>query len=485
MSDFSQLDATAQADLVAKRQVSPSELVEAAIADLESLDPRLGALVHPALERARDRAKAPDLPPGPFRGVPFSMKDLGGSEAGEPYTAGMQALKDAGYKETRDSYLTRKLCDAGLVSLGRTNTPELGLLPVSEPDAFFPTRNPWNLEHSAGGSSGGSAAAVAAGIVAAAHASDGGGSIRGPASMSGLVGLKPTRGRNSFGPALGERWGGFSCEFCVTRSVRDSAALLDVTAGAMPGDPYTAPPPGRSFLEEVGADPGRLKIGVMRDAPRDLALDPECLAAVDASAKQLEALGHIVEEARPEALEDPACVANYVLTVACSTARALDSFGAALGRALGPGDVEPLTWGLAERGRTVTAPEYLAAQEFIHAFSRRVAEFWEQGFDLLLSPTQAAPPPRVGTIRSTPDAPFEAFVRAAPYGVFTLPFNLTGQPAISLPLYWTAGAGDFPAGLPVGSQLVAASAREDILLRVSAQLEEAAPWSKRRPPVCA
>ena len=243
--DFAHLDATAQAALIRSGRASAKEIVEAACVRAERIDPHLNSIIHPALDRARQSA-AGDLPDGPFRGVPFLMKDIGGEEAGEPMHAGMAFAKNAGWKSTFDAWFTEKTRAAGLVSLGRTNTPELALLPTTEPVAFGPTRNPWSLDHSSGGSSGGSSAAVASGIVPAAHASDGGGSIRGPASMCALVGLKPTRGRNSFGPALGERWSGLSSEFVVTRSVRDSAALLDVTSGPMPGDPYAAAAPARS-----------------------------------------------------------------------------------------------------------------------------------------------------------------------------------------------------------------------------------------------
>src|SRR5262245_40545973 len=270
-NDLSSLDATAQAALVRRGELSPRELVEAAVARLERLNPQLNAVIHPALERARAAAASRDLPDGPFRGVPFLMKDLGGAEAGAPCHCGMRFLRDAGWTEREDAYLTRRFRDAGMISLGRTNTPELALLPTTEPEAYGPTRNPWSLAHSAGGSSGGAAAAVAAGIVPVAHASDGGGSIRGPASMCGLVGLKPTRGRNSFGPALGERWSGFSAEFVVTRSVRDAAALLDVTAGPMPGDPYFAPPPARPFATAIAQRPPALSVGFLSGEPRAVA----------------------------------------------------------------------------------------------------------------------------------------------------------------------------------------------------------------------
>lgn len=480
MSDeLSLLDATAQAELVRRRELTPRELVDAAIARCERHNPRLNAVTLPALEQARARAASPDLPAGPFRGVPFLMKDLGGPEAGRRYTAGMRCLKDANWTERTNAYITEKFLAAGLVILGRANTPELGLLPTTEPEAFGPTRNPWRPTHSAGGSSGGSAAAVAAGIVPAAHASDGGGSIRIPAAHCGLVGLKPTRGRNSFGPGAGERWNGFSAEFVVTRSVRDAAALLDVTNGPMPGDPYAAAPPARPYLAALSVPPRRLRIGLLRAAPPDRGYDlhPECRAAADGAARLLESLGHAVEEAHPEALDDVGALAHFVGIIAANIARVLDATGEKLGRALGPGDVEPLTWAVAARGRDIPATQLLASLEYVHAFGRRLAAWWSGGFDLLLTPTTAQPPPELGHLSSTPEEPFRGFMRAAAYGAYTSAFNLSGQPAISLPLHWTAD------GLPVGAQLVAATGGEDLLLQVAAQLEAAAPWAARRPPL--
>ena len=478
MSDeLAALDATAQADLVRRRAVTPRELVDAAIARLERLNPQLNAVILPALEQARARAASPDLPDGPFRGVPFLMKDLGGVEADRRYCGGMRFLKEAGWTERQNSYLTDKLLAAGLVILGRTNTPELGLMPTTEPDAFGPTHNPWNPNHSPGGSSGGSAAAVAAGIVPAAHASDGGGSIRIPANMCGLVGLKPTRGRNSFGPGLGERWNGFSAEFAVTRSVRDAAALLDVVCGPMPGDPYAAAPPALPFADALIAPPPHLRIGVLRRGPRDIELHAECLTAVDRAARLLAELGHHVDEAHPAALDDYGAVAHFVTVIAANVVRALDSWGEKVGRAVGPNDVETLTWAIAERGRGISAADLLASLEAVHAFGRRMAAWWHDGYDLLLSPTSAAPPPPLGYLTSTATEVFRGFVRAAPYGAYTSAINLSGQPAISVPLHWTAD------GLPVGIQLAAAVGREDLLLQVAAQLEQAAPWSGRRPAI--
>lgn len=477
LDEIALLDATAQAEYLRRGEISPIELVEAAIARLERLDGQLNAVIAPALDRARAAARAATLT-GPFGAAPFLMKDLGGQEAGAPYSAGMRFLKDAGWVEKEDSYLTQRFRSAGLISLGRTNTPELGLMPTTEPQAFGPTRNPWNPAYSAGGSSGGSAAAVAAGIVAIAHASDGGGSIRIPASMCGLVGLKPTRGRSSFGPGLGERWNGLSCEFAVTRSVRDSAYLLDATAGAMPGDPYFAPSPRRPYGSIVLEAPPRLRIGFTVAGPNGAGVHAECRAAVELGARLLADAGHAVEESHPDALDDPQNPAAYVDIVASNTAHALASWGEAVGRAITAADVEPLTWQMAERGRSLTAADLLARLEYTHRLGRRLAAWWESGFDILLTPTLGAPPPPIGHLSSTPDEPFRGLVRAAPFGMFTLPFNMSGQPAISVPLYWTR---DETPGLPIGCQLVARYGREDLLLQVAAQLEQIQPWADRRP----
>jgi len=471
------MDATDQAALVARGEVKPRELVEAACERLERLNPKLEAVIHPALEQARERADSSDLPAGPFRGVPFLMKDIGGDEAGRPYHAGMNFLKQAGFNAPADSHFTRLIKDAGLISLGRTATPELAILPTGETRAYGNPRNPWNLDHSTGGSSAGSAAAIAAGIVPMAHGSDGGGSIRIPASACGLVGLKPTRGRCSFSPGAGERWSGLSCEFALTRSIRDTAVLLDCVAGSAPGDPYTAPLPERPFAALYAEAPRRLKIGFMRDTPREIEIHPECVAAVDKTAKLLEGLGHDVVEAHPEALEENEVVQHYVNVVAANVAQALWSFGQKVGRDVGPGDVEPLTWSLAERGQSMSAQEFLAAIDYVHAFGRRLASWWEGGFDLLLTPSVAQPPPPIGVLVSSEESPGKAYFLAAPYGVFTLPHNLSGQPGISLPLHVTAD------GLPIGSQLVGRQGDEGLLLNCARQLEEAAPWRDTRPPL--
>ncbi len=474
------LDATAQAGLVRDGELSATELVEHAIARLERHNPALNAVIRRDFERARERARsvvAGDDDAPPFAGVPTLLKDIGAAEAGQPCYSGMAALQRVDHREPRDSYFVRKLLAGGFIPLGRTNLPELALVATTEPAAFGATRNPWSLEHSAGGSSGGSAAAVAAGIVPVAHASDGGGSIRGPASMCALVGLKPSRGRCSFGPQRAERWSGLSVELMLTRSVRDCAALLDLLAGPMPGDPYHAPPPARPYKLALGDDGGKLRIGVLAHGPRGVELDPGCEQAVSEMARTLEQLGHDVQPVYPEALDEPETPLLWVELVACNVARALDAAADAVGRALTEADVEPLTWALCQHGRSVAAPKYLQTLEKAHAFGRRLCAFFEHRCELLLTPTQAAPPPRLGYLSSTPQEPFRALLRSAPYGVFTLPFNMSGQPAISLPTTWTAD------GLPLGTQLVAAFGREDRLLRVAAQLERARPWAGRRPAV--
>lgn len=479
--DFVRLDATAQAELVHAGEVSPRELVAAAIDRIERLNPALNAVILPAFERAREQAAALEkdrerLRRLPFAGVPFLMKDLGGEEAGAPCHRGMQVLKDANWLEPADSYFAARVRAAGLISLGRTNTPELGLLPTSEPLAYGPTRNPWNREHSSGGSSGGASAAVASGMVAMAHASDGGGSIRIPAAHCGLVGLKPTRARSSFGPSAGERWGGFSCELVVSRSVRDTAGALDVTNGPMPGDPYYAAPPAIRYTEVLSVPPRPLRIGFLATAPRgDTPLAADCTAAAQAAAQLLRDLGHQVEESFPEALADAENVRAFVTVVSCCTARMLEVTANKLGRALTADDVEPLTWTLAELGRTRSVSDYLAAVETSHALGRAMAAWWSQGFDLLLTPATGAPAPRIGELACPPSDPLLGYMRSAPYGMFTSAFNQTGQPAISLPSSQSAEQ------LPVGIQLVAAYGREDLLLQVAAQLEAAHPWSGLAP----
>jgi amidase len=476
--DLAWLDATAQADLVRRGDVTPAELVDAAIARIERLNPALNAVIHPLFARAREAAQAPA--DGPFRGVPLLLKDLMCLSAGDPIHMGTRFLRDLGMVSPHDSYLAQRFRRAGFVVVGRTNTPELGTLPTTESDAYGPARNPWNVAHSTGGSSGGSAAAVAAGLVPVAHANDGGGSIRIPASACGVVGLKPSRGRTSFGPDIGDPLGGLACEGVVTRSVRDTAAVLDAIAGPMPGDPYTAPPPARPWADEVGAPPGRLRIGLMTTVPAGVApLDPACRMAAEEAARTLAALGHTVDESHPDALDDPETGQHFGTMYATHTARLLDVLGTIVGRPLGSNDVDAFNWTLAQLGRACPAPQYLATRDWLDAYTRRMAAWWEGGFDLLLTATLSRPPAPLGWFAPTIENVIEIGARATAYAAYTAPFNITGQPAISLPLHWSAD------GLPVGVQLAAAYGREDVLVRVAAQLEAARPWADRRPPVAA
>jgi amidase len=474
--ELAELDATEQAALVRKGEVSPLDLVEAAIERIERLNPELNAVIHEHFDRARGQARG-TLPEAPFRGVPFLLKDLaGGNAQGDPHHWGTRFLRDADFRAGTTSYLVEKLWRAGLIVVGRTNVPELGAWTTTEPEAYGASRNPWNPAHSTGGSSGGAAAAVASGMVPMAHASDGGGSIRNPASQCGLVGLKPSRGRISLGPDVGETWEGMTFEFAVTRSVRDTAALLDAVHGPMPGDPYTAPPPERAYVEELGADPGALRVGLLR-ALEGVDVKPDCAEAVDAVGRTLEGLGHQVELSHPEALGDPAMAGPTLSIIAGAQARGVEAFGELLGRELGPEDMDCDNWAVTEIGRGIPLTQYLAAVEAMNHFCRRVASWWERGFDLLLTPTIPEPPPPLGALVPDPARPLQGFMRSGSLTAFMIPFNMTGQPAVSLPLYQST------EGLPVGVQLVAASGREDVLIRIASQLEQAMPWSGRKPSI--
>jgi amidase len=475
--ELADLDATAQAALVRRGDVTPIELVDAAIARIERLNPRLNAVIHEHFERARGEARG-TLPDGPFRGVPFLLKDLaGGHAAGDPYHWGTRFLRDVGYRHPTSAYVVDKFRQAGFVVVGRSNVPELGAWATTESDAYGPCRNPWNLEHTSGGSSGGAAAAVASGMVPTAHASDGGGSIRNPASQCGLIGLKPTRARISLGPDIAEGWAGLAFEFAVTRSVRDTAALLDAVEGTMPGDPYEVARPLRPYVQEVGASPGKLRIGVLGQVA-DIQVHPECVTAVESAARRLATLGHHVDESYPAAIADQNDLGpNAITIVAASQAHLIDVFGRMLGRPLGADDMDQDNWAITELGKTVSTVAYLDALHALNGFRRRVAAWWADGHDLLLTPTLTGPPPRLGEHRPVPGAPLVAWQRTGELLRFTIPFNVTGQPAISLPLHWSAD------GLPIGVQLVAAFGREDLLLRVAAQLEADGAWRGRKPPI--
>ena len=477
-SDLPTLDATGQAELVRSGEASPEELVEAAIGRIEELNPQLNAVIHELFEEGLEAARG-DVPDGPFKGVPFLLKDLGASLAGQPYHLGMQLLKDIDFRSPVDTYLAQRFRDAGFVTVGKTNLPELGILPTSEPRAYGPTRNPWNTEHSAGGSSGGSAAAVASGIVPVAHANDGGGSIRIPASMCGLVGLKPTRQRISEGPLIGDIMSGLTHEFVVAKSVRDVAAILDAVHGPAPGDPYAAPPVARPYMEELEADPQGLRIAVTTQTLIEEEARPDVVRAVEKAAGLLESLGHSTDAPDLSAFEAFDLIETFMVRWAAGQAATLKQLGMVIGREITAEDVEPLTWALAEKGREYSAGDYLGAVGMHQATGRLWAAMHDSGFDVMLVPTLGEAPPPLGTFDDSGEDPFVPFRRAFITATYTAPFNATGQPAISLPLHWS------DEGLPIGVQLVAPTGREDLLIALAAQLERAQPWADRRAPVFA
>jgi amidase len=473
-SNLANLDGLDQAQLVADGTCTPVDLVEAAIERIERINPQINAVITPLFEEARAEAARP-LPAGPYRGVPLLLKDLGCHVAGMPVFGGTRFLRERKWTARHTSFLAERFRAAGFLFVGKTNTPELGLSPTTEPNTFGPTRNPWMLDRIVGGSSGGSAAAVAAGLTPLAHAGDGGGSIRNPAGACGLVGLKPSRARTSLGPEVGEGWAGCTTEHVITRSVRDAAAVLDCVAGPGVGDPYIAPPPGRPYREELGKDPGRLRIGhfVSNDFTP---AHPESVAAVDVTARLLASLGHEVEDAYPDALDEPDLGEYTSIAVAASVATDLEAMGRDAGAVVGENDVEPTTWAMAERGRALSATEYLASVAALHAYGRRLRSWWrentsEAGYDILITPTMSEPAPQIGSLKG---ADIERIIHLVPY---TMPYNVSGQPAIGLPLHWSAD------GLPVGIQLVARYGAEDLLVRLASQIEEAQPWSTRRPPL--
>jgi amidase len=467
--EYRRYDAVALADLVGKGEVSAGELLDVAIARAEAVNPKINAIVHKQYEQARATI-GKGLLNGPLAGVPYLIKDLAIFEAGEPARLGSSLYAD--FIADHDSSYTARCKRAGLIIMGRSSTPEFGISPSTEPRLFGPCRKPWNLAHSAGGSSGGAAAAVAAGILPVAHATDGGGSIRIPAAQCGLLGLKPSRGRMSFGPDVGEGWGGMSTAHVVCRSVRDCAVMLDSTAGAEPGDPYTAPPPEHPFVEEIKRPPGRLKIAMMRKDHVGAAPHPECLAAVEKAGKLCESLGHVVEETYPD-LDFDELRPSIRLIISTNTARDLSKRWQNLGRAPDVKDVEAVTWLVFDRGLTITGVAYVEAIAAIHAAGRKLATFLKR-YDVILSATLPAPPPKLGYFDMNGDV--EVFnKRVTEYLSITPLHNAVGIPAVTVPLHWTA------EGLPVGVHFAARYAEEAILLRLAARLESAQPWFNQVP----
>lgn len=473
-NELTWLDATAMAGLVARGEVTPEELVEAAISRAEGLNPLLNAIIHPFYDEARNEATG-DLPDGPFRGVPFLRKDLGATIAGEPYHMGSRILKEIGFRAPVDSSLARRFRAAGLVTIGKTNTPEWGIVPTTEPAAYGATRNPWDTGRSPGGSSGGSGAAVAAGIVPVAHANDGGGSIRIPASVNGLVGLKPSRARVSEAPVTGDTMSGLVSDFILARSVRDVAAMLDWVSGPEPGDPYAALPPERLYREELNREPGKMRIALLTEPLTDDTFAPEVVAAAERVAGQLESIGHEIE--RPDlsgAAGGVDLFPTFMTRWAAGEAATASMIEGIIGRPLTADDVEPLTWALIEQGRKESGADYLDAITRHQFLGRIVAGLHEGGIDLIMTPTVGQLPQPLGSYDDSGPDPMDAMITARGFASFTGLFNATGQPAISLPLAEHNG-------LPVGIQFAAPIWHEDRLIRLAGQLEQAIPWADRHP----
>jgi amidase len=469
-TDYENFDALGLADLVRRNEVTADELLEAAIERVEARNPAINAVTMKLYDYGKS-AIAGGLPDGPFRGVPYLMKDLTSAITGVKMTRGSKFFADTPPSPV-DSEHVKRLKQAGLVIFGRTNTCELGLSLTCEPQLHGPTCNPWNVEHISGGSSGGSAAAVAARILPIAHASDGFGSIRAPAACCGLVGLKPTRGRNTFAPFVGEGLGGCSTEHAVSLTVRDSAALLDATCGPGAGDPYFAPPPARPYFEEAGTNPGKLRIAWTCAAPNGAAIDQECLQLLEQTVQDCTDLGHHVEECNPDV--DEADIVPTFLTLA--TANTVVNLGShpTVAHTAREDDVERITWLSAKMGEKVRAPDYVRATQTAHRLGRQMAAFHSE-WDVLLTPGLASPAVKLGWLDMMMDDFDTYWQRVFDFSPFTVWFNLTGQPAMMLPL------GHSATGLPLAAQLVAPYGDEATLFRLGAQLEAFRPWVGRKP----
>lgn len=473
-ADYEAYDGLGLAGLVRQGKVTPEELLDAAIERVEARNGAVNAVVARRYDEART-AIAAGLPNGPFRGVPYLLKDLGGWLAGDRVTRGSRFFADTPVIGADSEHVAR-LKQAGLVFFGRTNSCELGLSLTCEPQLYGPTRSPWDTQRISGGSSGGAAASVGARMLPMAHASDGFGSIRAPAACCGLVGLKPTRGRNTLAPYAGEGLGGCSTEHAVTLSVRDTAALLDATSGLGPGDPYAAPAKSGPFLAEVGANPGALRIAFTTKAPNGAPVAPEYLAALRETAKLCTDLGHRVEEVDP-AIDGEHVVPTFLTLAAANTVVNLASHPTR-GRAARRGEVETVTWETGQLGEKLTAADYVRATQMAHKLGRQMAAFHTQ-WDALLTPGLGTLPPPIGWIDMMMDDVHEYWRRVFAFSPFTVWFNLTGQPAMVLPI------GRSATGFPIAVQLVARFGDEATLFRLGGQLEAARPWFDRKPPVAA
>jgi amidase len=458
-------------------ELSARELVESAYEAVERLNGELNAFVTLCEERAL--AEADQVSAGderPLAGVPIAIKDLVAITEGVRTTFGSAAMED--WVPDHDSALVRRLRGAGAIIVGKTNLPEFGILPVSEPDLFGPCRNPWDTSRTTGGSSGGSACAVASGMVPIAHANDGGGSIRIPASCCGLVGLKPSRGRVSLAPDFTEFVGGIAIEGTVSRTVADTALALDVIAGYEPGDPYWAPPPSAPFVDAIDRSPGKLRVALATSAPLGIPVHEHCVEAAREAAAALESLGHDVEEAAP-AWDDDGYIENFIKIWTAGTGEEIHTYGRLRGQPLDTSKLEPLTQQMVEIASGFSAVDYLRSLEYLQRLARRVVSFWND-YDILLTPTLAQPPIPIGALRPKEgEEPIQMLENSAGFVPLTPVFNVTGQPAISLPLATS------PEGLPIGVQLVGAPAGEELLLSLAAQLEAARPWASRRPELVA
>jgi amidase len=470
--DYTKYDAVGLAGLVAKKDVSAAELLDAALARIEEVNPAINAVVRILEDEAR-LAIQDGLPNGPLSGVPFLIKDIGATMRGLPTTAGSRLMAGTP-AAAEDSAIIRSYRDAGLVLFGKTNTPEFGLAATTEGQLFGPARNPWNTGRTTGGSSGGAAAAVAAGIVPAAHASDGGGSIRTPASCCGVFGLKPSRGRVSMAP-LGEGWGGLSAQHVVSRSVRDSAALLDIECRPEPGDPYWLAPPQRPFVEEVGRDPGRLRIGFTTAALTCGMPDPQCVRAVRKTASLCESLGHHVEEILlPGNFQMMAVALNVI--VGANIASLIQAEATRRGAPAREDEVERLTWLTFQEGSRITALRYTEAMNTLHGFGRTFSRAFAD-YDVILLSTNCRIPYPLGFLDTNTDDPASYGERLYNFMPNTQPFNVAGLPAASMPLGWSDD------GLPIGLQFAARMGEEALLFRLAGQIEQARPWKDRRPAI--
>jgi amidase len=467
------LDATEQCDLVRSASVTAGELAEAAIAHIEERNPAINAVTVPLYEYGLAAAADPHLPRGLLHGVPFLLKDAGACLAGLPRFAGSGLLRDLGASAEADTSLGSRMRAAGLVVIGKSNLPEFGCQPTTQPVAFGATRNPWDVGRSAGGSSGGAAAAVAAGLVAIAHASDIGGSIRIPAAWCGVVGLKPSRGRTTTAPIIDPNL----VEHVITRSLRDTALALDAFSGSGPTDPYSLDPPPEPYVKSLERDPGRLRIGVATSVSASaIDVDATCVAGANQLAESLEQHGHVVESRCPSALCDDAFLEHHFTSSARELSRMLDGLAASIGRPLTPADVEAFTWAMAATGAAIDDATYAASQTWERAYTARVTGWWAD-YDLLVTPSTGEPPARLEELVPDPAEPLAILPRFQRIWAFAAPFNVTGQPAITLPVFRERDV------RPTGVQLVAALGREDLLLQVAAQLETLGAWRTKRPSI--